>query len=291
MTPSTEIKKDAPPPLFPGQSTSEEIIIFVRRHWVPFTSWLCFIGIMVALPVLTGALLVLANVTWLFEGQRFSFVALVFGAYLLMVNAIFFTIWIEQYLDVAIITTDRLVNIRQIGLFNRRVAELGMERVQDVSAHMSGYLQSIFQFGTVVVETAGGAPDFVIRNVAKPHLVANTILMIHDRTRRQQPDKAGEQADSVAVIEQASLQQVLAEHTPNIAPPADYKPEQLQEDLITQAMEARDIVEQVDEAEPAPAAPVAATPPNRLPPVRKGGSAGRVAGELIEGEVISLDQE
>lgn len=288
MTPPAEIRKDTPTGLFPGQSANEEIIIFVRRHWMPFTSWLCFIGIMVLLPLIAGVILLLSNAIWIFELHRLSLAALALGAYLLLVNAIFFTAWIEQYLDVAIITTDRLVHIRQVGLFNRRVAELGMERVQDVSAQMNGYLQSIFQFGTVVVETAGGAPDFVIRNVAKPHVVANTILTIHDHARRPQLGQSTAPLASVQVIDQASLQQVLAEHAPNVAPPPDYKHEQLQEDLITQAMDARDIVETENrEGVAGSAALPVLDQPNRLPPRNAG--VVPAAGDLVEGEVVSIE--
>ncbi|MEK7184367.1 MAG: PH domain-containing protein [Patescibacteria group bacterium] len=280
------------PVLFPGQQAHEEILIFVRRHWMPFVLWAVFIGIMLLIPLVTGFIVVVLNGSqWFLDGKLLPYVGLGLGAYLLLVNAIFFTVWIEQYLDVAIITSDRLVNIRQLGLFNRRVAELGMDRVQDVSAHMNGYLQSIFQFGTVVVETAGGAPDFVIRNVAKPHIVANTILMIHDQNRKAQFVRK-DKDDAVPIVVQESLQQTLVENVPSVAPPADYKREQLQEDLFMQAIEARDeasdILDTADSEVLVATKEISQATPNRLPPRRS--MSTEIEGQLTEGEVISIDE-
>ncbi len=279
-----------PKQLFPGQAEHEEILIFIRRHWMPFTVWLVLISVLLCIPVV--GLAVAAFVLGLPTGLNLVYYALGVSSYLLLLNAIFFTAWIEQYLDVAIITTDRLVHIRQIGLFNRRVSELSLARVQDVSAQMHGYLQSIFQFGTVVVETAGGAPDFEIRNIAKPHVVANTILMCHDRLRakeglQQQQQQSG--VSHVPVMELAEpspsvIQAAIEQNMPSIAPPRGYRHQQLQSDLLSQAMEAKERVEeQVGLASPASAP----QPPNRLPP--RHGAERMQEGELVEGEHVSID--
>ena len=277
--------------LFPGQNDNEEILIFVRRHWMPFTLWLFLIVIMLLIPIVGTVVIVVAFPT--LRGDSLIYLALCGSAYLLLVNAIFLTAWIEQYLDVSIITTDRLVHIRQVGLFNRRVSELSLARVQDVSAHMHGYLQSIFQFGTVIVETAGGSgtPDFVIRNVAKPHVVANTILMIHDRTRTAQPPESLSPAVEAAVEStdklSGTIQETIVQHTPSIAPPHDYHHEHFQEDLLSQALEAREEHnEQLEQAVPAQPAPVERVLPNRLP---RAYQAQTDLGELIEGQDISID--
>lgn len=268
-------------PLFPGQNKYEEILIFVRRHWMPFVLWIFFILIMLLIPMIIVVLVVVfaGNL----KGDKLIYLGLGGSAYLLFVNAIFLTVWIEQYLDVCIITTDRLVHIRQIGLFNRRVAELSMARVQDVSAQMHGYLQSILQFGTVVVETAGGAPDFVIRNVSKPHVVANTILMIHDRTQQATPVYES--------LSQASgtIQQTIEEHTPSVAPPHDYRRKHLQEDLLSQAFEAKeeDALEEEQQKLPVEPKVIQKIMPNRLPPKRQ--IVSEVEGELVEGQDISID--
>ncbi|MDO8336088.1 MAG: PH domain-containing protein, partial [Candidatus Saccharibacteria bacterium] len=235
--------------------------------------------IMLLIPLIVVVLVFLFAGT--LNGDKLIYLGLGGSAYLLFVNAIFLTVWIEQYLDVCIITTDRLVHIRQIGLFNRRVAELSMTRVQDVSAQMRGYLQSILQFGTVVVETAGGAPDFVIRNVSKPHVVANTILMIHDRTQTTPVYESVPQTSGI-------IQQTIEQHTPNVAPPHDYQRKHLQEDLLSQAFEAQeDDLEEEQKKQPVEPQVIQQSVPNRLPPKRQ--IVSEVEGELVEGQDISID--
>lgn len=278
--------------LFPGQSDHEEIVIFIRRHWIPFALWILLILIMLFIPILLVIWFAITNSSSVLEGKNLVLISLGVGTYLLFVEAIFLTAWIEQYLDVAIITTNRLVHIRQIGLFNRRVAELGLDRVQDVSAHMHGYLQSVMQFGTVVVETASGAPDFVIHNVSKPHVVANTILMIHDRLRENEAKDRIEGQEEKTILPSPSsgtIQEAIVENVPSIAPPPDYKPKHLQEDLLMQAIKVSDQREANDQEEKKLAVPVPATPPNRLPPKNQGDKKGE--GELVEGEVVSIQPD
>jgi membrane protein YdbS with pleckstrin-like domain len=276
--------------LFPGQNKNEEILIFVRRHWMPFVMWIFFILIMLLIPLIVVVLVFLFAGT--LNGDKLIYLGLGGSAYLLFVNAIFLTVWIEQYLDVCIITTDRLVHIRQIGLFNRRVAELSMARVQDVSAQMRGYLQSIFQFGTVVVETAGGAPDFEIRNVSKPHVVANTILTIHDRTQTTQVD---DPLKNLAVVYESipqvsgTIQKTIEQHAPSIAPPHDFHKKHFQEDLMSQALEAQeDELEEEQQKLPVEPKVTQKIVPNRLPPKRQ--IVSEVEGELVEGQDISIDK-
>ncbi len=281
-----------PNQLFPGQAEDEDILIFIRRHWMPFVVWLVLIGIFLLVAAALGVLsMVLFGMP---AGRTLIYAALGASSYLLLLNAIFFTIWIEQYLDVAIITTDRLVHIRQIGLFNRRVSELSLARIQDVSAHMGGYLQSIFQYGTVVVETAGGAPDFVIRNVAKPHVVANTILLIHDRLRLKEAGAVQGGRSEAPVVEQSlpsssTIQAAIEQAMPSIAPPPGYSHAHLQSDLVSAAMEAQEELaeEERSAVEPAPEPPAAS--PNRLRPPRTERTAQRQEGELVEGEHVSIE--
>ncbi len=257
---------------------------------MPFVMWIFFILIMLLIPLIVVVLVFLFAGT--LNGDKLIYLGLGGSAYLLFVNAIFLTVWIEQYLDVCIITTDRLVHIRQIGLFNRRVAELSMARVQDVSAQMRGYLQSIFQFGTVVVETAGGAPDFEIRNVSKPHVVANTILTIHDRTQTTQVD---DPLKNLAVVYESipqvsgTIQKTIEQHAPSIAPPHDFHKKHFQEDLMSQALEAQeDELEEEQQKLPVEPKVTQKIVPNRLPPKRQ--IVSEVEGELVEGQDISIDK-
>lgn len=86
-------------------------------------------------------------------------------------------IWTNYYLDLWIVTDRRIMNIEQVALFNREVTTWRMERVQEVTITQRSFVQTLFDFGTIEVETAGPSDEFaIIRGIPHPELVQRTIL-------------------------------------------------------------------------------------------------------------------
>lgn len=220
--------------LFPGQYEHEEVLIFIRRHWIAFAPWLMITGFMTTIPFVVVVTLRNSLTVELFRGVPLVYLSLGVGTYFLFTLAVFLTAWIEHYLDVSILTKERLINIFQVGLFNRKISELNLTRVQDVSAQINGPLQSLLRYGTVIVESAGEAPNFVMRFVAKPHVVANTILVLHDQilarsgAERERRPEALRAADNGAGSEQPRTLPARS-----VRPPLDYRHEHLSEHLLS----------------------------------------------------------
>lgn len=163
---------------FPGQAPDEKIYAFIRRHWFSYMPWALITMVFVILPIIF--LLIDYNL----EGaeilrERAAYIVIIVSLYYLFVLAFFITTWISFYLDVTIITNRRLVDIEQQGLFNRKISEQSLLRVQDVSAKVTGIFQTFFNYGTVLVETAGEEPNFELQNVPQPDKVALTISDLH----------------------------------------------------------------------------------------------------------------
>ena len=72
-----------------------------------------------------------------------------------MVWVLFFIKWTDYYLDVFILTDRRVIYITQKGLFSRRIATSRLDRVQDVSAEVTGMMPTFLNYGDVHVQTAG----------------------------------------------------------------------------------------------------------------------------------------
>lgn len=176
---------------FSGQAREERVVLFLRRHWLSFWYWVITILILIFGPLLL----------FLFLGNSFTYLLslntgkayLIIGlaCYYLFVLALFLTAWMNYYLNVIIITKAHLVDIEQIGLFNRKVSEQSLLRVQDVSSRMTGFFQTLFLFGTVYVETAGDTPNFTMPNVPKPYKVSNTIMKLHEDLVRLGANRLG----------------------------------------------------------------------------------------------------
>jgi len=186
---------------FQGQERDEKVVLFIRGHWMGFVMWIMIIIIMFIMPV---ALVYFysGNSPSMFTGINRSFLIVGISGYILITLAVFLTAWIAYYLNVTIITPEHLIDIKQKGLFNRKVSEQSLLRVQDVSARITGVFQTFFGYGTVLVETAGEAPNFDMYNIPHPNRVANTILMLHEKLIEESGSDKSDLADGIGLEKQ-----------------------------------------------------------------------------------------
>jgi len=159
----------------------EKIIREERRFWLPIA--MEGVGLFAA-GLAPFALLIFYS--YLPDGAA-SFVGaylplLLFAAtgWLLIVWVIFFIAFTNYYLDALLVTNKRIVDIEQIGLFSRDLAELRIENIQDIKVEVVGLLASLLNFGNLHIQTAAINKEFVIKNIPDPHGVKDTIAKQHD---------------------------------------------------------------------------------------------------------------
>lgn len=89
-----------------------------------------------------------------------------------------FWIWIDYYLDVWIITNHRLIDIEQKGFFNRNVANVRLDFIQDVTYEIRGVIASLLNFGSIEIQTAGETRHFTLHGVSHPERLRDTLVQI-----------------------------------------------------------------------------------------------------------------
>ncbi len=107
--------------------------------------------------------------------------------YTLFLALSLFTIWAMYYLNMNVVTEQRIVDINQVGLFSHVVAELNLDRIEDVTSESNGVLGNIFDFGNVYVQTAGTVDRFKFENIPNPGLMAKTILDQYELRMHNKP--------------------------------------------------------------------------------------------------------
>jgi len=139
---------------FPGQREGEEMILFLRRHWFIFFMRLLFIFVSIA--VLVAAYYVFAFLNANFQQSvYYNLFLLAESLGTLFVWNTFFILWLDYYLDVWIVTNERIINIEQHGFFSRKVSELKLTKIQDVTSEIIGVIPSLLNYGNIYVQTAG----------------------------------------------------------------------------------------------------------------------------------------
>jgi membrane protein YdbS with pleckstrin-like domain len=92
---------------------------------------------------------------------------------------IFFILFLATYIyrqSILIVTDKNLIQILQKGLFVRKVSRLSMSNVEDVTAEQSGFLPTIFNYGVLMVQTAGEMENFIFPYCPNPNVFADRIL-------------------------------------------------------------------------------------------------------------------
>lgn len=153
--------------LFPNQRNDEKIFVVTRQHYIHFIQNFALIFFMILLPFILMAMLFRSSQIGNTLNSLYlkDFLYLAGCLYFLTALNFFMSNWITYYYNILIVTDERLVEIRQDGLFNRNINELSFERVQDVSCHTKGFWSTLFNAGNIEIQTSGAQANFRIVNV------------------------------------------------------------------------------------------------------------------------------
>jgi hypothetical protein len=121
----------------------------------------------------------------------FDSVFFTFNIFLLTSFTLFFH---NYYLSLQIITSERIIDIDQKGIFLREVNEMAMQNIQDITHKQNGFWGTIFNFGNVIIQTASSTAEsdgthedkingFVFNNVPAPSDIANLIGTLHQQSK------------------------------------------------------------------------------------------------------------
>ena len=154
----------------------EKIIIFTRRHVASMLGVIFMVLFMVLIPILIIAITLSSN-PGAFKGAILNFLWIGGSIYYLVVATFAFIEWMSYYYDIFIVTDSEIIDVSQEGIFDRRITEVTLLRVQDVSAEIKGFLPTLFSYGNVIAESAGeNTKTYVIDSIPNPIEVANRIL-------------------------------------------------------------------------------------------------------------------
>ncbi|MEA2007432.1 MAG: PH domain-containing protein [Patescibacteria group bacterium] len=176
---------------FRGKRKDEEIIVMLRRHWI--------ILLIECIPLIIFLAVLIAESFFVpFLAQTFpieinpKFFSLISSFLFLFYWLILFVVWLDYYLDVWIVTDQRIINIEQFSLFRREISELDHGKIQDVTTEVHGIIPTILKFGSVHIQTAGSKTRFEFKQVPDPMLVRTMIMKLQKKSFRESKIKEGE---------------------------------------------------------------------------------------------------
>jgi hypothetical protein len=146
-------------------SPDEHKVKVFYKHWLIFFFDLLLIVVLAFIP--KAASLMPKEFTD-FLSMIQPFLDVLYSAWLAILGTGALVMATDYFLDNWILTNKRIVDVEQKGLFHRDIAELRLEKIEDIHIKVSGLIGTIFGIGTVEVESAGAAKEFSLRHIANP---------------------------------------------------------------------------------------------------------------------------
>lgn len=169
---------------------NEELITEIRKH--PFGLLLIFLtGLFVILAITIINIFALASdLTWLTTSPQSAetikgILALV--SFFIIIGDIVIT-FVAAFLyksNVIYVTSEKLAQVLYTSLFNRKISQLSIGDVQDVTVTQKGIFAHALNFGTLVIETAGEQQNYTFSFVPQPYETSTAIVGAHERNLKE----------------------------------------------------------------------------------------------------------
>lgn len=146
---------------FHGKEQSEEIVLVIRSHWIIYLPQALLSILVLALPWILGAIS-----SGIFKSTAI-FLSLLITS-LLIAGSILVSAILKWYYNVDMITDQRVVDLDFPNIMAHTMSETQLEHIEDVTQKQLGLLGSIFDVGTVYVQTAGSNQNIEFSNIPRP---------------------------------------------------------------------------------------------------------------------------
>lgn len=182
---------------YPGQTDNEVVQIVIHKHVMAVLPFV-LVGVGV---FLVGLVMVYAGAAGIIGlprtdnlGVQYTPVtipAVPIGLFLVVLSMVLLFgalyVWWQNKM---FITDEHIVDMDQLGLFQRTISTLRLSRVQDISVRVKGPIQTLMQYGTITIQTAGEKELFHFDYVPQPYRVKSEIVTIYEKFAETKPVEA-----------------------------------------------------------------------------------------------------
>ncbi|HSW96288.1 MAG TPA: hypothetical protein VLF89_00530 [Candidatus Saccharimonadales bacterium] len=167
---------------FGTQEPNEQVLLFLRRDFITNVPWIISSILLLLAPTLFLAVATASNIQIAMIPQNISFIFSSF--YFLIVATYIFINFITWYFNSSLVTTIRVVDVDFEDIIYKNISETKLNLVQDVSYKQIGAIQTFYDFGDVLIQTAAPVDTFDLNQVPRPQHVVEVIEELIGRRGR-----------------------------------------------------------------------------------------------------------
>ena len=157
-----------------GRDITSDTKLFLQRHVITNVPWIIVTIGLIFIPLLLQILFRLTNTSLSALSESFVFIFSLF--YYLTVATYAFLNFINWFYNIIIVTTKDIVDVDFSDVIFHDVAATNVNLIEDVRYTQTGFIQGLFNFGDLFVQTAGGMENIEALRIPKPAQVNRFIL-------------------------------------------------------------------------------------------------------------------
>ncbi len=164
---------------------NEVLVTEIRKHPLGLFAIILTGFIVAALAVAFASFIAVADLNKVFEvsdagGLKSALLAFSFIALVLTLIGTLIGVFLYRS-NVIYVTSEKIAQVLYTSLFNRKISQLSIGDVQDVTVTQKGILAHIFNYGVLVIETAGEQQNYTFTFVPDPYMRSKDIVGAHER--------------------------------------------------------------------------------------------------------------
>lgn len=157
---------------FQDQEANELVVLLIRHDLITNVPWIISAIVLIFIPPLISALSGLFAPFFTLSG--ITQLILVIFYYIIVFGFIIvqFTLW---YFNATLLTNVRIIDYDVTGILVKKISETKLNLIEDVTYSQVGSIRNVFDYGDVLVQTAGASENFELELVPQPQRIEKII--------------------------------------------------------------------------------------------------------------------
>lgn len=165
---------------FEIQDHEEKIVLVLRQH--PITQIKSIFVLLFSFLFVPWLLRTAGLINFLPGQFRFAFYIFIFVLFLGMT----FRCFLLWFFNVYIITDERIIDVDFLSMIYKNISTAKLENIEDVTKKTSGIMSSLFDYGTILIQTAATKNEFEFEHVPHP---AKVVKLLNELVIEEEREK------------------------------------------------------------------------------------------------------
>jgi uncharacterized membrane protein YdbT with pleckstrin-like domain len=170
-------------------TSGESVILEAKKHPVG-AIFILLAGVSISLSITIISLLVYGFMRSGSGSDLINFAPIILIVAMIISLLVLIASIVNAYLynlNKLILTTEKIAQINYATIIDRKVIQLSIDRLQDITVSQVGIFPRIFKYGTLTIDTAGEQEDCIFTYAPDPYELSRAIMDQHEKSLTGKP--------------------------------------------------------------------------------------------------------